>query len=107
MLGFNVHVEKNEKTADLEIQGFPDQESADQFAGVVSEVLLMSKDENEEFTAFEVEQPAPMVSREGVPEADIEYFIDQISMSVMSPEPENLLKGESPLRLAVELPITY
>jgi hypothetical protein len=104
MLGFKVHVQKDDKKAELEIQGFPDQESAVGFADEVRDVLLICKDENEEITGFEVERPVPMESREDVPEADIEDFIDQITMSVMSPAPENLVKGEHPLRFAVELP---
>lgn len=104
MLGFKVHVQKDDKKAELEIQGFPDLESAVGFADDVQECLLMCKDEDEEITGFEVERPVPMKSREDVPEVDIEDFIDQITMSVMSPAPENLVKGEYPLRFAVELP---
>jgi hypothetical protein len=107
MLGFKVHVQKDDKKAELEIQGFPDQESAIGFADEVQEVLLVCKDENEEITGFEVARPVPMESRAKVPEADIEYFIDQITMSVMSPAPESLVKGEYPLRFAVELPVTW
>lgn len=102
MLGFKVHVQNGDKKAELEIQGFLDQESADSFADDVQETLLMCKEENEEITSFEVERPGPMDAQEDAPEADIEDFIDQITMSVMSPPPANLVKGDYPLRFAVE-----
>ncbi|AFR31293.1 MULTISPECIES: hypothetical protein [Micrococcaceae] len=107
MLGFKVNVQKDDKTAELEIQGFTDQETAEGFANEVQETLLVCKDENEEITGFEVGRPGPMEPREGAPEADIEDFIDQITMSVMSPEPANLVKGESPVRFSVEQPVTW
>jgi hypothetical protein len=107
MLGFKVTVQNEDKNAELEIQGFTDQEQAEAFAGNVQETLQMCLDENEEVTGFEVGRPGPMEPRDDAPEADIEYFIDQITMSVMSPEPENLVKGESPVRFTVEQPVEF
>jgi hypothetical protein len=103
MLGFKVHVQNGDKKAELEIQGFPDQESADSFADDVQDTLEVVKDENGEITSFEVERPGLMDSLEDAPEVDIEDFIDQITMSVMSGPPETLVAGgESPLRFSVE-----
>ena len=107
MLGFAVKVENDDKKAELEIQGFQDQESVDEFANVVRETLVVCMEENEEITGFEVGEPGPMDEREDVPEVDIEDFTDQLVMQVMTPEPENLLQGEYPLRFAVEHPIEY
>ncbi len=59
MLGFKVNVQKDDKTAELEIQGFTDQETAEGFANEVQETLLVCKDENEEITGFEVGRPRP------------------------------------------------
>ncbi|MCP1415612.1 hypothetical protein [Paenarthrobacter sp. A20] len=96
MLGFKVHVQNEDKSAELEIQGFLDPETAEGFANAVHETLQMRVEEYDEITGFEVGRPGPMEPRDDVPEADTEYFIDQITMSVMNPEPENLVKGESP-----------
>ncbi|MCP1415471.1 hypothetical protein [Paenarthrobacter sp. A20] len=105
MLGFKVNVQNEDKSAELEIQGFLDPETAEGFANAVQETLEMCVEEYDEITGFEVGRPGPMEARDDVPEADIEYFIDQITMSVMNPEPENLIKGESPVRFAVEHPV--
>jgi hypothetical protein len=102
MLGFKVRVQKDDRKAELEIQGFPDQESADSFADDVQDTLEVVKEENGEITSYMVERPSPIAPLENAPEADIEDFIDQITMSVMSPAPENLVKGEYPLRFSVE-----
>jgi hypothetical protein len=101
MLGFKVQVQNGDKKAELEIHGFADQESADSFADDVQDTLEVVKAENGEITSFEVERPGLMDPLEDAPEADIEDFIDQITMSVMSAPPETLVSGGSPLRFSV------
>jgi hypothetical protein len=101
MLGFKVQVQNGDKKAELEIDGFADQESADSFADDVQDTLEVVKVENGEITSFEVERPGLMDPLEDAPEADIEDFIDQITMSVMSAPPETLVSGGSPLRFSV------
>lgn len=107
MFGFAVKVEKDDKKAELEIQGFHDQDSVEEFAHEVRETLVVCLEENEEITGFEVGEPGPMEERQDVPEVDIQDFTDELVMQVMTPEPGHMVKGEYPLRFAVEHPIEY